>query len=107
MIPGRVRYRIMLEDLRDETVRERLRAICTDPRSLDPAARAARVTREIANLLATVAQRIEKRGYKCGDHQRLPDAGAVLDVRQKDRMSGSASSISVASLGNLGNLGRI
>ena len=61
--PDRARYRIMLEDLRDPEGRERLRAIWTDPKSLDPAARAARVTREIADLLATVARRIEKRGY--------------------------------------------
>lgn len=61
--PDRSRYRIMLEDLRKEEVRERLRAIWTDPKSLDPTARAARVTRDIADLLATVAKRIEKRGY--------------------------------------------
>lgn len=61
--PDRARYRIMLEDLRHEEVRDRLRAIWTAPKSLDPAARAARVTRDIANLLATVAKRIEKRGY--------------------------------------------
>ncbi len=53
----------MLDDLRDETVRERLRAIWTAPASLDPAAETARVTREIADLLATVARRIEKRGH--------------------------------------------
>jgi hypothetical protein len=57
--PDRARYRIMLDDLRDEEVRERLRRIWTEPRSLDPAARAARVTRDIADLLATVARRIE------------------------------------------------
>ncbi|OCC24370.1 DNA methyltransferase [Croceicoccus estronivorus] len=61
--PDRARYRIMLEDLRHEDVRDRLRAIWTDPKSLDPAAKAARVTRDIAELLATVARRIEKRGY--------------------------------------------
>ncbi len=61
--PDRARYRIMLEDLRQDEVRERLRAIWTDPASLDPTARAARVTREIADLLATLARRIEKRGY--------------------------------------------
>src|SRR3546814_8665200 len=55
--------RIMLEDLRDPDVRERLCAIWTDPKSLDPTARAARVTRDIADLLATVARRLEKRGY--------------------------------------------
>lgn len=61
--PDRARYRIMLEDLRDEAVRDRLRAIWTNPKSIDPAARAAAVTRDIANLLATVARRLEKRGY--------------------------------------------
>ena len=61
--PDRARYRIMLEDLRDEAVRDRLRAIWTDPKGLDPTARAARVTRDIADLLATVARRLEKRCY--------------------------------------------
>ncbi len=61
--PDRARYRIMLDDLHDEAVRERLHAIWTDPKSLDPTARAARVTRDIADLLATVARRIEKRGH--------------------------------------------
>ena len=61
--PDRARYRVMLEDLRDPEVRERLRCIWTDPRSLDPTARAARVTRQIADLLATVARRLEARGH--------------------------------------------
>jgi hypothetical protein len=58
--PDRAGYRIMLEDLRDEKVRERLRAIWTDPKSLDPASRAAKVTREIADLLATLSRRLER-----------------------------------------------
>ena len=61
--PDRSRYRIMLEDLRDADVRERLRAIWTDPASLDPAAESARVTRQVADLLATVSRRIENRGH--------------------------------------------
>ena len=61
--PDRSRYRIMLEDLHHDAVRNRLRAIWTEPESLDPTARTARVTRDIADLLATVARRIEKRGY--------------------------------------------
>ncbi|WP_322965872.1 class I SAM-dependent DNA methyltransferase [Sphingomonas fuzhouensis] len=61
--PDRSRYRIMLDDLRDQNVRERLAAIWEAPASLDPAARAARVTRDIADLLATVARRLEKRGH--------------------------------------------
>ncbi|MFY7835781.1 MAG: class I SAM-dependent DNA methyltransferase [Novosphingobium sp.] len=61
--PDRARYRIMLEDLRDPDVRDRLRAIWTEPKSLNPTARATRVTRDIADLLAKVARRLEKRGY--------------------------------------------
>ena len=61
--PDRSRYRIMLDDLHDPEVLERLAAICNAPASLDPAARAARVTRDIADLLATVARRLEKRGH--------------------------------------------
>lgn len=61
--PDRSRYRIMLDDLREAEVRERLARIWDAPVSLDPAKRSARVTREIANLLATVARRLEKRGH--------------------------------------------
>ncbi|MDQ0565944.1 class I SAM-dependent DNA methyltransferase [Erythrobacter citreus] len=61
--PDRARYRIMLEDLRDPEVRERLRCIWIDPLSLDPAAKAARVTRQIADLLAKVAKRLEARDH--------------------------------------------
>lgn len=61
--PDRARYRIMLEDLRDEDVRKRLRAIWTEPKKLDPTIQSAKVTREIADLLATVSRRLESRGY--------------------------------------------
>ena len=61
--PDRSRYRIMVDDLRDAEVRARLAAIWDAPASLDPAARSARVTRDIADLLATVARRLEKRGH--------------------------------------------
>ncbi len=58
--PDRAGYRIMLEDLREEEVRERLASIWTDPQSLDPASRSAVVTREIADLLATLSKRLER-----------------------------------------------
>ncbi|TXC69603.1 class I SAM-dependent DNA methyltransferase [Sphingomonas ginsenosidivorax] len=61
--PDRSRYRIMLEDLRDEDVRKRLASIWTEPASLDPSTQAARVTREVADLLATVSRRLEGRGH--------------------------------------------
>lgn len=59
--PDRRRFRITLDDLRDEEVRKRLAAIWDRPLSLDPSAEAARVTRDIANLLAILARRIEAR----------------------------------------------
>lgn len=59
--PDRRRYRITLDDLRDEKVRERLAAIWTKPMSLDPSAEAARVTRKIADHLAVLARGIEAR----------------------------------------------
>ncbi|WP_324750095.1 DNA methyltransferase [Sphingomonas sp. LY54] len=61
--PDRSRYRIMLDDLRDPEVRERLTAIWEAPGSLDPSVRSTRVTRDIADLLATVARRLERRGH--------------------------------------------
>lgn len=59
--PDRKRFRLTLDDLRDPAVRARLAAVWTDPMALDPSAEAARVTREIANHLATLARRIEAR----------------------------------------------
>ena len=56
------RFRIMLDDLRDDEVRDAAATIWTDPLSLDPVERAARVTREIAEHLAELSKRLEKRG---------------------------------------------
>jgi len=61
--PDRSRYRIMLEDLRDPDVRKRLAAIWTNPKSPDPSTQSARVTREVADLLATISRRLEARGH--------------------------------------------
>ncbi|MGY4454050.1 hypothetical protein ACVWZR_008710 [Bradyrhizobium sp. i1.3.1] len=61
--PDRSRFRIMLEDLRDEQVRNRLASIWTAPLSLDRSKEAQKVTREIGELLATVARRLEVRGH--------------------------------------------
>ncbi|NIJ40225.1 type I restriction-modification system DNA methylase subunit, partial [Parvibaculum indicum] len=64
--PDRRSYRIMLEDLRDKDVRERLRLVWTDPLSLDPARKSAEVTRDIAERLAKVAKTLEARGNNAG-----------------------------------------
>ena len=62
--PDRAGFRIYLEDLRQPEIQERLLAIWTDPHSLDPAKRAAAVTRDIAGRLASVSKLLEERGYK-------------------------------------------
>jgi hypothetical protein len=61
--PDRQGFRIYLEDLRDEAVRERLRHIWLDPISLDPARTRSRVTREIAERLAAVSRRLEAKKH--------------------------------------------
>ena len=58
--PDRKGFRIRLEDLRRPEVVERLKAIWTDPQSLDPSRHAARVTRQIAERLAAVSRRLER-----------------------------------------------
>jgi hypothetical protein len=58
--PDRKGYRIRLEDLRDEAIQDRLRAIWKDPQSLDPSKKAAQVTRQIAERLAAVSRRLER-----------------------------------------------
>ena len=52
-------YRIPLKNLLDPNVRELLQAIWTDPLSLDPSRRSAKVTREIADSLAKLARSLE------------------------------------------------
>jgi len=57
--PNRTEFSIPLESLRREDVRGRLAAIWTNPKSLDPAIRAAEVTRDVAERLGKVAARLE------------------------------------------------
>lgn len=65
--PDRRSFRIYLEDLRDEKIRERLKAIWTDPLSLDPSRYAAKVTREIATRIARVSKALEEQGHATED----------------------------------------
>ncbi|MBM3551130.1 MAG: class I SAM-dependent DNA methyltransferase [Alphaproteobacteria bacterium] len=58
--PDRQSFRIFLEDLRRPEVRELLKTIWTDPVSLDPARKSARVTRAIAERLAAVSKALER-----------------------------------------------
>ena len=61
--PDRQSFRIYLEDLRKEDVRDRLKTIWLDPQSLDPTRRAAKATRDIAERLAEVSKALEAKNY--------------------------------------------
>lgn len=52
-------FRIRLEKLADEAPQARLKAVWTDPLSLDPSRRSAKVTRELAERLARLAKSLE------------------------------------------------
>jgi hypothetical protein len=65
--PDRQNFRIYLEDLRQEDIRERLRKIWLEPASLDPAQASARVTRDIAKRLAQVSLALEKKSFAAQD----------------------------------------
>ena len=65
--PDRNGFRIFMEDLRHEKIRERLRAIWEDPHSLDPTKRSARVTRDISKRLAAVSKALEVRDHNSED----------------------------------------
>ncbi|HTN14742.1 MAG TPA: DNA methyltransferase [Sphingomonadaceae bacterium] len=54
-------YRLSMDDLLHEEVQQRLAAIWTDPQSLNPTRKSAEVTRDIAERLAKIAKRLEKR----------------------------------------------
>lgn len=59
-------FRILLPDLVKDDVRELLRSVWTDPQSLDPTRRAAKVTRELADRLAKLAKSLEKSKFEPG-----------------------------------------
>ena len=61
--PDPQNYRITLDELHRENVRERLRLLFTDPLELDPSRRAARVTKQLAERLAKLAASLEQTGH--------------------------------------------
>ncbi|MGJ8605930.1 MAG: class I SAM-dependent DNA methyltransferase [Marivita sp.] len=61
--PDGNRYRITLDDLRNDDIRAMLRTIWTDPYSLDPSLKAAEVTRDIAAHLAELGKSFEGQGH--------------------------------------------
>lgn len=58
--PGPRNFRISLEELENSQIRERLRAVWLSPHSLDPSRERAKVTREVAAKLATLARNLER-----------------------------------------------
>ena len=62
--PDRQGFRIFLEDLRKQEIRDQLKLIWTDPHTLNPARQSAKVTRDIAARLAQVSKALEKTGYE-------------------------------------------
>ncbi|MFN3970910.1 MAG: class I SAM-dependent DNA methyltransferase [Gemmobacter sp.] len=62
--PDGSRYRITMDDLRDDKTRERLRLIWTDPQALDPSRISAQVTREVADRLAALGRSFEGQGHE-------------------------------------------
>lgn len=61
--PDGNRYRITLDDLRDDEVRERLKLIWEKPLELDPSLVSAAVTRDIAAHLAELGKSFEGQGH--------------------------------------------
>jgi hypothetical protein len=61
--PDGNRYRIYLDDLRRDDIRDLLCTIWTDPYSLDPSLKSAEVTRDIAAHLAELGKSFEGQGH--------------------------------------------
>ena len=61
--PDAKRFRIPMEDLRKQEIRDLLRTVWTDPLSLDPSLVTAKVTREIATHLAALGKSFEQDGH--------------------------------------------
>ncbi len=61
--PDRQGFRIYMQELREEKIRERLRLIWQKPEQLDPSRHRAKVTRDITGRLAGVSKALEKDGH--------------------------------------------
>lgn len=78
--PDRKRFRFSHDDLAREDIRHLLRAIWTDPKSLDPTRHAAAVTREIVDELAVVSRRLETQGHEPEDARKVSLWSAPMRV---------------------------
>ena len=71
--PDRQGFRIFLEDLRDDAIRERLRLIWLDPHKLDPTKSAAKATRAVAERLAKVSKHLEDGADRTASRSMIPN----------------------------------
>ena len=65
--PDQQSFRVLLEDVEDEPVRDRLRLVWTDPLALDPQRRSVAATRALAVKLARLASSLEAAGNAPAD----------------------------------------
>ncbi len=79
--PDRQGFRLYLEDLRDEKIRERLRLVWLDPHKLDPTKISADATRKVALRLAKVSKHLEEAKGKDGKRLYGPEAVALFLMR--------------------------
>ena len=79
--PDRQGFRIYLEELRQENIRERLRLIWLEPHKLDPTKIAAKATRDVAERLANVSKHLEDAKGKDGKKLYDPEAVALFLMR--------------------------
>jgi hypothetical protein len=79
--PDRQGFRIFLEDLRRDDIRERLKLVWLDPHKLDPTKIAAQATREVAERLASVSKHLEEAKGKDGKKLYDPEAVALFLMR--------------------------
>jgi hypothetical protein len=79
--PDRQGFRIYLEELRQQEIRERLRLIWLDPQKLDPTKIAAKATREVAERLAKVSKHLEDAKGKDGKKLYDPETVALFLMR--------------------------
>jgi hypothetical protein len=79
--PDRQGFRIYLEDLRQDVIRDRLRLLWLDPHKLDPTKIAAKATREIAERLAKISKHLEDAKGKDGNKLYDPETVALFLMR--------------------------
>ena len=79
--PDRQGFRVYLEDLAHEDIRERLRLIWNDPHKLDPTKIAAKATREVAERLAKISKHLEDAHASDGTKLYDPESVALFLMR--------------------------